>query len=460
MGKVAIADEQLWTYCKQYNPAKGYVIGLILGQSSKAGYHVVHLARIPPADNASKGKDSSAGGDEPVEGLQLPNIKEAWVATQACDVTRMLPGGMWVLGLFLIGPDDPFENQQSTSRLRAILRYVQGELKKNPSLCGDSPSEKLLLHLNVQKNIFTCKNVDLDGSAAFRPAEWKFQKNPVVWTQIDSILDLNFVKHLTKEESSKPLKNQLQVILNTMSKRINESVCMLSNDLLDPDDLVESIFKKRKAKGSKKSKGSGENDPKSITANLYLPMTEDVESSPGVELSQGRGIMYFIGGPVSRVFIHQKTTFEEACKAVKEDFIRSLAARLQMHSDSLVEEEPSPSEDLETVHEPPRRVMINLPFTNVTFSDYLFPGEGPEEALLSSEDLLDLKLQLENVETDIESATEIGATDQQWSSEQPEDIKGLELAASAEKSSYIIFIVLGAVLFALLAFVVHQLAHG
>lgn len=58
--------------------------------------------------------------------------------------------------------------------------------------------------------------------------------------------------------------------------------------------------------------------------------------------------------------------------------------------------------DLETFHEPPRRVMIKLPSTNVTFSDYLFPGEGPEEALVSSADLLDLTLQLQDVETDIE----------------------------------------------------------
>ena len=46
--------------------------------------------------------------------------------------------------------------------------------------------------------------------------------------------------------------------------------------------------------------------------------------------------------------------------------------------------------------------MIKLPSTNVTFSDYLFPGEGPEEALVSSEDLLDLKLELEDVEQDVE----------------------------------------------------------
>lgn len=73
-----------------------------------------------------------------------------WIVFQ---VTRMLPGGMWVLGLFLIGQNDPFESQQNSSRLRTILRHVRTELQKN-SLYGDSPSsEKLILHLNIQKNL-------------------------------------------------------------------------------------------------------------------------------------------------------------------------------------------------------------------------------------------------------------------------------------------------------------------
>lgn len=40
MGKLALADDSLWSYCKQYNPSKGYVVGLILGQVS---FHVFIL---------------------------------------------------------------------------------------------------------------------------------------------------------------------------------------------------------------------------------------------------------------------------------------------------------------------------------------------------------------------------------------------------------------------------------
>ena len=47
-------------------------------------------------------------------------------------------------------------------------------------------------------------------------------------------------------------------------------------------------------------------------------------------------------------------------------------------------------------------MLIALPESKVTLSDYLFPGEGPQEALLSLQELLDLEVQENNVQKDIE----------------------------------------------------------
>lgn len=48
--------------------------------------------------------------------------------------------------------------------------------------------------------------------------------------------------------------------------------------------------------------------------------------------------------------------------------------------------------DTNSIHEPPRRIMYRLPGTELTLSDYLFPGEGPNEAKLSLEELLDIRI--------------------------------------------------------------------
>lgn len=47
------------------------------------------------------------------------------------------------------------------------------------------------------------------------------------------------------------------------------------------------------------------------------------------------------------------------------------------------------------LHEPPRRVLAPLPFSPISVSDYLFPGEGPADSLTSLADLLDLGTLLE-----------------------------------------------------------------
>lgn len=46
--------------------------------------------------------------------------------------------------------------------------------------------------------------------------------------------------------------------------------------------------------------------------------------------------------------------------------------------------------------------MIALPHNKITLSDYLFPGEGPQEALISLQELLDVEVQEANVQKEIE----------------------------------------------------------
>lgn len=48
--------------------------------------------------------------------------------------------------------------------------------------------------------------------------------------------------------------------------------------------------------------------------------------------------------------------------------------------------------DRVVLHEPPRRVLIPLPYSKVALCDYLFPGEGASESLISLQELLGLKL--------------------------------------------------------------------
>jgi len=84
---------------------------------------------------------------------------------------------------------------------------------------------------------------------------------------------------------------------------------------------------------------------------------------------------------------------------VKQDILRSLASRIEMHCESLIEEEQgtrqrSPLEDgaSKVYHEVPRRVFANLLGSQLLVSDYLFPGEGPTDSMVTFRDILSLRL--------------------------------------------------------------------
>lgn len=56
-----------------------------------------------------------------------------------------------------------------------------------------------------------------------------------------------------------------------------------------------------------------------------------------------------MGVLASQILISQKTTVAEAISAIKQDIIRSLMVRFEMHWDSLVEEEYSSPEGITQV---------------------------------------------------------------------------------------------------------------
>ena len=54
------------------------------------------------------------------------------------------------------------------------------------------------------------------------------------------------------------------------------------------------------------------------------------------------------------------------------------------------------------VHEPPRRLFVSLPETNLTVADYLFPGEGVEDCLANIKEIFGVEVEEDRIEDDLE----------------------------------------------------------
>jgi hypothetical protein len=83
---------------------------------------------------------------------------------------------------------------------------------------------------------------------------------------------------------------------------------------------------------------------------------------------------------------------------IKQDILRSLTTRIEMHCESLIEEEHSENEEgcSKIYHEVPRRVFARLLGSKLLVSDYLFPGEGQKDSVITFRDILTLRLESES----------------------------------------------------------------
>ncbi|KOC61794.1 Protein odr-4 like protein [Habropoda laboriosa] len=135
MGRTVYAEERLYNYLTSLAKPDEYTIGLILGQSVGQKDFIVHLAKTPPPLGKNVVEEtllsSTTNSQQNVTENHIKSVKdipESWVADHAKHVTRMLPGGMHVLGTFIVGPEDTIIDRERTFPIGwrpAILRLSE-----------------------------------------------------------------------------------------------------------------------------------------------------------------------------------------------------------------------------------------------------------------------------------------------------------------------------------------------
>ncbi|XP_076169809.1 protein odr-4 homolog isoform X1 [Ptiloglossa arizonensis] len=461
MGRTVYAEERLHTYLTSLAKPDEYMIGLILGQSIGQKDYIVHLAKTPPPLGKNVVEETLISSttnvqQETVESYikSVRDIPESWVADHAKHVTKMLPGGMQVLGVFIVGPDDTMNDNTNVQKIKSILVAIQKNLAHNKYLCGNNIEEHLILSFSSITQKYICKSIETNKTGMLKPAEWKFQGKATKWHQLEALVNFDRLFLIAADKDPETLKKQLQDILKSISHAIESALIVIEGELRYPDDALEEISKNKTDEKGYKNNEKNSND-KSIQINLYIPCQEKNTSSD-VRITQCSASIRLIGQLASRTFVHQRSNVEEANVAVKQDIIRSLASRLEMHWDSLIEEESGSPEENITLHEPPRRVLIALPESKVTLSDYLFPGEGPQEALLSLQELLDLEVQECNVQKDIE----LQADPTEFYCQSEIDVKPIDLGKDSSGNHQTIIYITGisiAVIILIIAIVIHKL---
>lgn len=448
MVRTLYSPEYCLQYLEQYASHEGFVLGLIIGQITDARENIIHLARTPEEKSADTGSEASYTSEKTESVRNLLGVSEAWVADHAKHVTRMLPGGMFVQGIFITSDEDVFEDPSHFSKIKSILNFTHKILSSNPYMFGSNPHsiERLILHMSTSTKVLTCKSMEVGSSktTSVKPVEWKFLPKPQQWQRLDCYYEFDDIYPIIVKKSGISVKQQFQQILEAAHKTIQSSVMFIDGELKDGSDPLEQLIKKKRPKNSTKA---AQDVPKSMHVSLFVPFESSLPET--VEYLECDGSIHFSGVVSSSVFLYPKATVSEAIAAVKQDIVRSLASRFTMHCDALIDDNLLPEEKV-CFNEPPRRVLV--PVGALYLCDYLFPGEAPAEALLSVRELLDLQITESEVICDVETpadTSEFDALDRDASSE--------ELLATPQEASQFMYIT--GICFAMFVLVVSILIH-
>lgn len=387
MGRSVICEAYLEEYVKSLSKKQGSCVGLLIGQPSKNGKdYIVHLNKI---------KDESVSETEVQNILDIDNQR---VSQHALIETRLLPGGFYVLGIFVINPKNVFEDQNLLRKVNTMLLDMRHTFESNKLVQGNcdelDAGEKLVLFYSSSSNVMACKSVPRD-SLSVKPCDWKFQEKATSWQVMNTFFETDDTFALnTKPDGQYDTEANLTSCVQVLKKNLDSSVIFFDGGPKDGNQLLEAALQDKK-----------ENP---FLVHIYMPLpTEDDISTREIETFSGT--LKFDGIISSTVFAHPKNTFAEVQSFVKTDIIRSLMSRVQIHCDSLVQNAEDSVQDTVMLNELPRRIYfpIRAKSNPILFSEYLFLDEAKETVIPQIRDTFDLIVMPKHLNTTVEVMAEV-----------------------------------------------------
>ncbi|PVD21934.1 hypothetical protein C0Q70_17737 [Pomacea canaliculata] len=411
MGRSVYADQSTEAYLKNLLQKNQWYVGLILGQLTQQRDYVLRLARTPdPAEDEAceesedSGMQSSKELKEPSpRPASLSDAEDKWVATHAKQVTRMLPGGLNVIGIFAIAPAKMLKDSQG--KLRELAFAAQRAVTKNmPALPADSIGDRIILQVDKISSKILCSSIDVsDLKSTMRPAEWKYQSFPTRWIRLDACISIDQSFSVPAETKHMPLLKEIQQAISPFCKDIWRSTAMVNGEIRDFHELLIGEDAKKKGKGR-----DADHCPReSFKVDFMMPLSgSDNILDPKVieakELVSVRGII------VCRAFVNRKSSVQDGLEAIKTDVVRNLCARCEL----LCEDIEVVGELTETrqLFDAPVRVFAPVAESGVDLCDYMFQDEKTEEVLERIKELTDVDVETDKLELDCERP----ARDSDW----------------------------------------------
>ncbi|XP_053460370.1 protein odr-4 homolog [Nycticebus coucang] len=394
MGRTYIVEETVGQYLSNINlQGKAFVSGLLIGQCSSQKDYVILATRTPPKVEENENLKHSKA--------KLDDLDEEWTTEHANQVSRMLPGGLLVLGVFIVTTLELANDFQNA--LRRLIFAVEKSLSRRRlwNFTEEEVSERVTLHIcSSTKKIF-CRTYDVhDPKSSARPADWKYQNGlSTSWLSLECTIHINIHIPLSTTSVSYTLEKNTKKGLTRWAKQIENSVYLINGQVKEEDcDLLQG--QKKSSRGNTQTTGHCFD-----VRVLKLLLNSDHRSTAIVQICSG--FVNLKGAVKCRAYIHSnKPKVKDAVQAMKRDILNTVADRCEiLFEDLLLNEIPEKKDSEKEFHILPHRVFVPIPGSTVMLSDYKFGDESTEEIREHFIEMLDHTIQIE----DLEIAEEINA---------------------------------------------------
>ncbi|XP_015668803.1 protein odr-4 homolog isoform X2 [Protobothrops mucrosquamatus] len=367
MGRSYFVEETVGQYLSDLNAkSKRLITGLLIGQCTQQRDYVLLAIQTPVKEEES---NSSANHH-----TNLSNIDEEWTAAHARQVSRMLPGGLLVVGVFIISVPELAKEIQNILRKLLFSIEKSAARKRLWSISEEDVSDRVALHLCSTTKKILCRTYDVqDPKSTAKPADWKYQNAlSASWLSLECTINVNIHIPLPATLASHNLEKNIRNGLGRWAQQIEEAVFLINGQARQEDaDLLE---------GQKKSRGYMTSATRNLDVKVLTQLMQSTNSrsTATVQICSG-SINLHKGALKCKAYIHNnKPKVKDAVQALKRDIINTLSDRCEiLFEDLLVNETPGKKNS--EYHILPCRVFTPIVGSNVLLCDYKFGDETIRE---------------------------------------------------------------------------------
>ncbi|XP_036339847.1 protein odr-4 homolog isoform X2 [Rhagoletis pomonella] len=335
---------------------------------------------------------------EPLQSVNnISDISIQALATQWISASKMCPGSFSVQGVFVTSDKGVLDDKIFTAA-NNILHDLCNLLLQGNNFCtlidkDNIPIIFLAYSIASKKAMCRAYTHDVMGGS-FASMNCYFLDKPIDWYAFECCYELDDIFPIFDDTRKINIEDQFQRAISSMKQSLSKCEIFIENAFVDDSlSLEEFVTINRKNEANENYK-----------ATLFLPVKCHQGSENFIKVRKFKGTIRLTGVISSRIWCTKTNVLGDVKRFLRNDILRSLAARIQVYCDGLTD--PHVSNDVIFISEPPRRIFFNIfvdgTINAIQFSEYIFRGEAPTVAVAQAKQVLDLDVSSENIVTDME----------------------------------------------------------